>query len=336
MISMTSSEPKITVLMSVYNGEKYLREAVDSILSQTFTDFEFLIIDDASTDRTPEILRSYKDPRIMIVTNKENLGLTKSLNKGLALARGEYIARMDADDISLQERFEKQLMFLETHPDIVLVGTSFQAIDYEGNLLEDFILPRYILPTNIHYCDLLKSNFFVHGSVIFRREVVEKLSGYNELFRRCQDYALWLQMAKSYSLYIIPDVLYKLRIHDDSVSKKGNESILYHILAVRIAEGSISDDLIEEIRLSGIRCLQNCFNNRDWVYYHTSMAMICCSNGDLKRARQEYWNLLCREPWNTCNLVNLMRTFLGNTLMNMTNSLYITFTRRWVHMCQRR
>ncbi len=124
---------KVTILMSVYNGERYHKEAVDSILTQTFTNFAFLIIDDALTDRTSEILQNYDNPRIRIVTNEENPGLTKSLNKGLALAKEKYIARMDADDISLLERFEKQIAFFETHPDIALVGTSYKEIDYKGN-----------------------------------------------------------------------------------------------------------------------------------------------------------------------------------------------------------
>lgn len=313
-------DPKVTVLMSVYNGERYLNEAVDSILSQTFTDFEFLIIDDASTDRTPEILRGYDDPRIRIVTNEENLGLTKSLNKGLALARGEYIARMDADDISLPKRLEKEITFLDAHPNIALVGTSYQKIDHEGNSIG-----KYILPTNVTYQDLLKDNFIIHGSVIVRCEVLELLSGYNEFFKKCQDYALWLQIAKICPLQNIDEILYKLRIHRDSVSENGNESIFYHILAVKIAEDTISDEQIYEIHSSGIRHLQNYFSNKDWIYYHISMADRYRSKGDIKKARHEYLSIFYRDPSDICNLVNLVRSlFLGNKLMNMTTRFYIT------------
>ena len=112
--------PKISVVMPVLNGEKYLAEAIESILNQTFQDFEFIIVDDGSTDQTPEILRSYanKDSRIQIVTNPINRGIGYSRNRGIALSRGEYIANMDADDLCLPERFEKQVRFLDSHPDI--------------------------------------------------------------------------------------------------------------------------------------------------------------------------------------------------------------------------
>ncbi|HAS7841575.1 TPA: glycosyltransferase family 2 protein, partial [Vibrio cholerae] len=118
------SSPKISVVMSVYNGEKYLGEAIDSILKQTFSDFEFIIINDGSTDKTLEIIKSYmkKDDRIVLVS-RENKGLIVSLNEGLDLAKGQYIARMDADDISIKSRFEKQIEFLDSNPDIGVCGT---------------------------------------------------------------------------------------------------------------------------------------------------------------------------------------------------------------------
>ena len=127
--------PKVTVLMSVYNGEKYLQEAIDSILEQTFKDFEFLIINDGSTDKTGEILESYHDLRIKIINNEKNIGLTKSLNKGLKLARGEYIARQDADDISMPERLEKEVEFLETHQDYAVVGAFAKIINKNSEIL---------------------------------------------------------------------------------------------------------------------------------------------------------------------------------------------------------
>jgi len=126
--------PEVTVLMSVYNGEKYLREAIDSILNQTFTDFEFLIVNDGSTDRTAEILRSYDDPRIIIINNEKNIGLTKSLNIGLRMAKGEYIARMDADDVSMPERLQKQIELLNQKKNTGLVGTYYTIINEKGKV----------------------------------------------------------------------------------------------------------------------------------------------------------------------------------------------------------
>jgi len=310
--------PEITVLMSVYNGEKYLREAVESILNQTFSDFEFLIIDDASTDSSLEILQSYDDPRIKIIRNIENLGLTKSLNIGIRLAKREYIARMDADDISLPERFERQITFLLNHPDIALAGTFYQNIDHEGNIFGTcnlLLKPRYQ--------DFIKGNCIIHGSVMVRSEVMVTISGYNELIKKCQDYALWLQLAKEYQLCNIPDVLYKLRIHENSVSIKGwEESKYYHILAVRMAEGTIPQALIDEIASSGIRCLRNYLTKSEWVFYCSSMAEYYRFYGDLKRARMVYWKIFLTEPWNILNLLNLVRVSFGNRVLDTTGQLY--------------
>ncbi len=123
--------PRITVIMPVYNCELYIKEAIDSILNQTFTDFEFLIIDDASTDKTVSIIKEYKDFRIQLIEKEGNKGISDSLNYGLKVAKGEYIARMDGDDISLPERFVKQVTFLDSNPDVILCGSNFGIIGTE-------------------------------------------------------------------------------------------------------------------------------------------------------------------------------------------------------------
>ncbi len=160
--------------MSVYNGEKYLREAIDSILGQTFKDFEFLIIDDGSTDSSVEIIRSYADPRIRLIQNEENIGLSRSLNKGLKLARGEYIARMDADDISLPRRLAAQVGLLDKQPDIGLVGTSIQLIDCDGERMH-----VHRVPTT--HAQILWALCFTtplaHPSVVFRKVIIECVGG---------------------------------------------------------------------------------------------------------------------------------------------------------------
>ena len=125
---MSKTDPKVTVLMPVYNGEKYLNQAIDSILTQTFSDFEFLIIEDGSTDQSAEIIKSYSDSRIKLVCNDKNLKLAATLDKGLELSRGEYVARMDCDDISLRERLERQVEYLNSNNDICLVGSGFKLI----------------------------------------------------------------------------------------------------------------------------------------------------------------------------------------------------------------
>lgn len=206
------ANPKISVIMSVYNGEKYLRESIESILSQTFSDFEFIIVDDSSTDRSVETIQGYGDDRIKVTTNEKNIGLTKSLNKALAQARGDYIARQDADDISLPNRLEEQVKYFKKYPGVALLGTSIYRIDEDGRILGKMVATAS--PGKI----LFKENQFSHGTVMFRREVIDKLGGYDESFRCAQDYELWLRIAKHYEVRILTQILYKLRFHNRAVS----------------------------------------------------------------------------------------------------------------------
>jgi len=179
--------PKVTVLMSVYNGEKYLNEAIDSILGQTFKDFEFLIIDDGSTDSSLDIIKSYTDTRIRLVRNEQNSGLTKSLNKGLGLAHGEYIARMDVDDISLPKRLETQMKVLEaTLADICFCRSIFiNEINGKENIWKekDWLFTRWR--------GLFENEYGLHSAVMFRRKSILRIGGYDKSFIRAQDYELW-------------------------------------------------------------------------------------------------------------------------------------------------
>src|SRR5690606_37374672 len=127
--------PRVTVLLAVHNGERYIQEAIDSILAQTFGDFELLIVNDGSTDATRDLVLSYSDDRIRLVDNDHNIGLPKSLNRGLRLAKGRYIARLDADDISEPDRLAAQVSFLQANPDVAMVGSWYRKIDGEGNTL---------------------------------------------------------------------------------------------------------------------------------------------------------------------------------------------------------
>ena len=212
--------PKVSVVMSVYNGEKYLREAVDSILNQTFRDFEFIIIDDGSTDSTPEILRSYEDPRIVLLRNEQNIGLTKSLNRELAVAQGEYIARMDADDVSLPERLEKQANFLEGHPQVALVGTAFAGIDERGQVRWEW--QEALTDLEIKW-QLLIENAFGHSTTMFRRDAAAAVGNYPEERVVCQDYALWSLMARRFSLANLPEILVYRRDDGSGVSYERQE-----------------------------------------------------------------------------------------------------------------
>lgn len=206
--------------MSVYNGEKYLREAINSILNQTFTDFEFIIINDGSTDSTRQVLESYYDPRIRLF-HQDNIGLTKSLNRGLKLAQGEYIARMDADDISLPERLETQLKYFDVDPLLTLCASRFRVIDENGNFIgcihptvSDKLLGWHLLSWH-----LLFGNQIGHASVMVKKQPLLKLGGYAEAAKRAQDYELWSRMSFTYKMIVIPDILFYWRYHHPCISQ---------------------------------------------------------------------------------------------------------------------
>lgn len=218
--------PKVTALMSVHNGEAYLRESVRSILGQSFVDFEFLIIDDASTDGTPAILveLARADDRIRIHTNEENLGLTRSLNVGLDLAQGAYVARQDADDISLPDRLEVQNAVLDAHPEVVLVSGRVEQIDSEGRITGKLRASRPAANELIPWMLLFYNYLQGHSVAMFRREAALRLGGYNEAFRTSQDYELWLRMSRTGGIEIPERLLLQLRVHRESISKRSRDT----------------------------------------------------------------------------------------------------------------
>ena len=208
--------PRVTVLMPVYNAGHYLREAVESILAQTFGDFEFLIINDGSTDGSRKIVTSYTDPRIRLVDNERNLGLTPTLNRGLFLAHGDLIARQDPDDMSHPRRLEQQVRFLQDHPEVALLGTQGRVIDQEGNYLGP--LDRSQEHISIQWFHLF-DNSFIHTAVMFRKRVIwGELGGYDEAFSSSQDYDLFSKVLLSYCVSNLADRLVDYRVHSLSVT----------------------------------------------------------------------------------------------------------------------
>jgi glycosyltransferase involved in cell wall biosynthesis len=207
--------PRVSVLMAVHNGARYLREAIDSILAQTFSDLEFLIVDDGSTDTTAVILDGYADPRIIRLHNEENLGLAKSMNRALTVAKGEYIARQDADDRSLPQRLMHQVRFLDGHPSISLVGTGFVEIDEQGQERCTVVMP--VDPGQIHEM-LFYAHCFCHGSVMGRRADLQAVGGYDERYAVAQDTDLCLRLAERGQLSNLPAPLYGFRMHAASIT----------------------------------------------------------------------------------------------------------------------
>lgn len=212
-------KPKISVIMSVYNGEKYLQKAIESILIQTYKNFEFLIIDDNSNDSTIDIINSYNDNRIKVISNQANIGLTKSLNIGLELAKGEFIARQDADDISDITRFEKQIEYLNKNEDIAILGTQAKIINEKGNLIiPPFSWLRPVKEDEIKWFCMFDSPF-IHSSVMMRKEIIwDIFKGYNSKHRTSQDYELWSRVVYNYKCENLNESLVSFRSHSNSVS----------------------------------------------------------------------------------------------------------------------
>lgn len=204
-----STTPIISVVMSVYNTEKYVAAALESILNQTFNNFEIILIDDGSSDASLDIVRSYEDPRIRIV-HQNNHGLVYSFNKGVRLARGEFIARMDADDICLPSRFEKELVWLLSDPKHGLVGTFFRYIEQETAAPLDVIQTSPLQHTDIMRMMYLV-NPFGHGSVMYRKQAFLDAGGYRKEYEPSEDYDLWRRIGEKWTVGQIPEVLYLWR-----------------------------------------------------------------------------------------------------------------------------
>lgn len=225
--------PKVSVIMSVYNGEKYIREAIESILKQTFNDFEFIIIDDGSSDNTLGIIKSYQDTRIKIIKNDANLGVSLSKNRGFDIASGEYIAIMDADDISYPARFEKEVLFLDNNKNIGLVGTYYVIIDGDDRLIERVTPP---IDSIVLKEGMLEKNQLGHGTIMFRRECLTRVGQYREEFKSSLDYDFLLRFTEKYDVSTIPEVLYawRLNLHSITISKRINQEI-FSSLAIKLA-----------------------------------------------------------------------------------------------------
>jgi len=209
-----SNVPKISVVLAVYNGERYITPSIESVLTQSFRDFEFIIINDASTDSTLTIINSYNDPRIIIHNNNENMGQTASLNAGLRIARGKYIARTDAGDISMPERFLKQVQYLDNNTNYDILGTAAFQYDLAGKFCGNVFMPNK--PSTI-----LQRIFFacpvIHVSVMMRRERILQLGGYNESYRILADYGLWAKaLQNGFRFWNLGEVLAGYLITPDS------------------------------------------------------------------------------------------------------------------------
>jgi glycosyltransferase involved in cell wall biosynthesis len=261
---MKATEPKITVLMPVYNAEAYLEEAINSILSQTFRDFEFLIIDDCSKDNSVKIIESYQDSRIRLVKNEGNLGVAATLNKGVELASCELIARMDADDYSYPERLEKQFNYFRQHPDCVLLYTFSRKISADrSKVAEKKFTSHHLYYNLLFHCPIR------HPSVMYKRSVVKEVGMYDKTF--VEDFNLWFRISRKYKLHHLDEILFEYRVTDSSTSrvfkKKESEAAYYNqvVSNIQFYTGTgfhIAEKEIYFLRGLGLEQIKNDINNQ--------------------------------------------------------------------------
>ena len=215
--------------MPVYNGERYLKEAIQSVLNQTYKDFEFIIVDDGSTDNSVKIIESFCDSRIKYVKLRHG-GIVKALNEGLKIAIGEYIIRTDSDDISLPERFEKLLNYMGTNGDVGVCGSWALSINENRENMSDMKYPPIENKEIRKYA--LFHNPFIHPSVILRKKAIDKVGGYKD-FKHNEDYELWTRVLKDSEGHNLPEVLLKYRIHPHQITRKNNIKMKVVGLCVR-------------------------------------------------------------------------------------------------------
>lgn len=242
--------PLISVVLPAYNARKFIEQAVQSILDQSFSDFELLVIDDGSTDGTTEILKAITDPRLRLIRHKTNCGLIHVLNEGIAEAKGEFIARMDADDIAEPGRLETQVQFLEKHPQIGIVGSAIRIIDCNGDMGQTYLFPES------HVLVEWSMSFFcpiAHPTVMVRASVIRQHGGYSFNAIHAEDYDLWTRMSITTQFANLTTPLLRLRKHEDSVTQTAKQKHLE--AAAQVSRRDIERKLGVKVEMSAVRCL---------------------------------------------------------------------------------
>jgi len=290
------NDPKISVVMATYNAERFIDQAIQSILAQTFSDFEFIIIDDGSTDQTHEILSKWvmRDRRIC-ASFSDHAGLTRSLNKGLKLSRAPIIARMDADDISAPDRLARQFEFLVKNQRIAALGTGISLIDGEGRDLKR-VIKVASTPAAVRRALRTRTSIY-HPTVMFRAEPVRNVGGYREQLRYAQDYDLWFRLSERHELANLPEPLLSFRVHSNSISRSSTE--LQNLcgavasLSANYRRRGLHDPLdgFREMNFSALPELR--ISSKDRLYLLADSAEVTYAvNNSL--SHRTAWDLLCK------------------------------------------
>jgi glycosyltransferase involved in cell wall biosynthesis len=311
----------VSILMPVYNAEKHLAEAIESILNQSFTDFEFLIINDGSTDRSEDIILSFSDPRIRYIKNESNLKLIKILNKGIQLCTGKYIVRMDADDISHPERIQKQVEFMESNPEIGICGSWFETFGNVENKVvkykesHDEIMTRMLY--QCHFC---------HPSIIIRSEIFEDSEMYfDENYPHAEDYDFYLKASKKWKFHNLQEVLLKYRIHGESVSNKNRSIQIENSLKIKKRFFSELNTIASNEELESYEALN--YQDYDNVKLDSEklqllLELLRIGNKAKERINENYFENHLQDLWlNFCYQKSNYKTYIKSNELSSANKL---------------
>ncbi len=304
---------KLSVLMPAFNAEKYIGEAIESVLTQTFVDFELIIVNDGSTDRTKEIILSYKDNRIRLI-NTTNQGIAAALNKGLAIAKAKYIVRFDADDICYPERLEKQYNLIKIDPEIMLVGSAADYVDEEGRFIFKGLPPAFkheeILKILTTTCP------FIHSSVLYNKEFIIENGGYNSHAHSFEDHLLWTQVVPKAKSANVDESLIKVRLNKQSITidekwrTKQFRRIKKNALRtsrISATEGAVIKNIIKNQEATGIK---------EGAYYAMIGKKYLWNNFQPERARSHIKKALAFNPFYTTGYGLYLVSFLPGKMIS--------------------
>ncbi|AEF86656.1 glycosyltransferase, family 2 [Treponema primitia ZAS-2] len=313
--------PLVSVIMPVYNAEIFVRETIDSILNQTFHDFEFIIIDDASSDSSPDIIKSYNDPRIRFYKNEKNIGYVANLNRMIDLAQGKFIARQDNDDISHPDRLKKQVAFLQKYENVGVCGSYVQLIGTKKGLFKRPIRDKDIRARLLFFCPM------VHPSVMMRASLFKQGIKYDEELSPAEDYNLWFEISKMTKIANIPRVLLYYRLHDNSVSnlKQDIQTNISDAIRHKIIEYSLSIRLTEEekrVHDLVVRPHTISYNDlillQEWLMHLQALSIKSnyYNTKAVKNAIFEAWSGVCRNN-SIINPFQMLCFYYNSTFFNM-------------------
>jgi glycosyltransferase involved in cell wall biosynthesis len=305
---------EVTVLMPAYNAEKYIKEAIISVLNQTFGNFEFLIVNDGSTDKTEEVIRSFTDPRIVLI-NQANGGVSAALNSGLEIAKGRYIARFDADDICYPHRLQEQYQFMQEHPEYVLIGSDANYVDKNGEFLF-----YYKNIAHLHDEICAKISFycpFVHSTVFYVTSVAKQLGGYDVKAHTFEDYLLWIRFVKQGKVCNFTSPLIDVRLNPESVTVDDKlRGKRFTDLKKQILFGNTPITDAQEQELMGILRSQNFTNFKNYSYYILVAKKFLWNNHQPQRARKNLKKAIAINPFSTAAYKLLAISFLPSNVLS--------------------